>query len=1194
MLLPSRADTLHFAALTMAGKLLIFDLDAAREYLASLDHRTRQRGEDYFRRGAVRSITCILDGTQFLARVKGALLYQTTLYYESGDWSGECSCPMEFDCKHACAAMLALLQQAEFASAETPGRPRALERALAEKLGRALVAGERATMLRIETLFRRRTANSVITVADVQAIFPKLHGHLWDALHWWPERSRDAVEFCQFLIHGLRERQCEPPEFLLAIADEERVGRCLAERRRQEQIEQWREQLETGGFGGGAAEEFVDVRLALGRDKALLEWRADGDALFQPLKATLFKRLADAYHAGRLAVEPLATPIWQSLAGAWDYRRSPELRYTDPTAKQHLNHLLRNPALADRIVTAAGTPLARPAERLRWHLTPAGDANGDYRLRLVTSDGTEPPPMLVVLAGRPTLYVTESAVFEGPSPLEPPPPAYGYGWSPSRVPLCEPNAAVIPALALETRGGVAFLRRLGVELPPRLQARTRQMTLKPKIFCELERPGAYSTSETMKVRVVAESDINSYREVFSSDRWMVEREEAQARGTKKAEDVFYTYDRAALAVVPGALSQLGARWDNYNGWYLRMTKKFPEVFVAWLASLPKEIEVHLDRTLATLTEAPLSGSVRLDVTPAGVDWFDLQVVLDVADTELTPEEIKALLNARGGYVRLGKKGWRRLAFNLGVEDDEQLARLGLNARDFSAEPQRLHALQLADDAAAKLLPEAQVAEIRRRASEITTRVAPPLPDAIRAELRPYQVEGYHFLAYLTANRFGGILADDMGLGKTLQTLTWLVWLRAQDGNAGKPSLVVCPKSVMDNWRAEAERFTPGLHVQLWHGADADALPATLAGCDLLVLNYAQLRSLAEALANVPWLTVILDEGQYIKNPESQTAHAARALKADHRLVLTGTPIENRLLDLWSLMAFAMPGVLGNKARFTKGFDQTGDPFARRRLAARVRPFVLRRTKGQVARDLPDRVEEDLHCEMEGDQQTLYRAEFKHAQQMLLKIKTSRDFDKQRFHFLTSLLRLRQICCHPALVSTKHAGAASAKLEAMADLLEPLMEEDHKVLVFSQFVSMLELLRPVMKERGWPHFWLTGDTEDRGKLVAEFQGAPGAAVFLISLKAGGFGLNLTAASYVVLFDPWWNPAVESQAIDRTHRIGQERKVIAYRLLIKDSIEEKIRALQRVKHALAEDVLGEENFAKSLTLDDLRFLFADDAP
>ena len=462
-------------------------------------------------------------------------------------------------------------------------------------------------------------------------------------------------------------------------------------------------------------------------------------------------------------------------------------------------------------------------------------------------------------------------------------------------------------------------------------------------------------------------------------------------------------------------------------------------------------------------------------------------------------------------------------------------------------------------------------------------------------MRPYQTEGFHFLAYLTSNRFGGVLADDMGLGKTLQTLAWLAWLRENPPRPGPetvgPSLVVCPKSVMDNWRAEAERFYPRLRVRLWRGESSLELPAARQTADLVVINYAQLRLLSPAIADLSWLAVILDEAQYIKNPDSQTAQAARALQGEHRLTLTGTPIENRLLDLWSILSFAMPRALGTRSLFLRRFSAKNDPLARRRIAARVRPFLLRRTKAQVAKDLPDRVEEDLFCEMDGQQETLYRAELKRARQLLLQLKTNAELNKERFHILTSLLRLRQICCHPALVDAKLRLAEAAKLSALEDLLEPLMEEGHKVLVFSQFVTMLDLLRETVNKHEWPHFYLAGSTENRGELVEKFQSAEGQAVFLISLKTGGFGLNLTAASYVVLFDPWWNPAVEKQAIDRTHRIGQVSKVMAYRLLIRGSIEEKMRALQRQKAQLADDVLGEERFSESLTLEDLQFLFAE---
>jgi SNF2 family DNA or RNA helicase len=292
------------------------------------------------------------------------------------------------------------------------------------------------------------------------------------------------------------------------------------------------------------------------------------------------------------------------------------------------------------------------------------------------------------------------------------------------------------------------------------------------------------------------------------------------------------------------------------------------------------------------------------------------------------------------------------------------------------------------------------------------------------------------------------------------------------------------------------------------------------------------------------------------------------------------------MDLWSIMSFAQPGALGTRAFFTKNFDAKADPLARRRLAARVRPFLLRRTKKEVASDLPARIEEEIICEMDGTQASLYQAELKRARAMLLKAGTSSALDGMRFHILSSLLRLRQICCHPQLTGSTAKGQESAKLDALLDLLEPLMEEGYKVLIFSQFVEMLDLIQTAVTERGWPHYLLTGATDDRGPLVARFQAHEGHAVFLISLKAGGAGLNLTAASYVVLFDPWWNPAVEAQAIDRTHRIGQTQPVVAYRILAEGTVEEKIRALQKDKAALAAAVVQEESLSTVLDLDSLR--------
>lgn len=698
-------------------------------------------------------------------------------------------------------------------------------------------------------------------------------------------------------------------------------------------------------------------------------------------------------------------------------------------------------------------------------------------------------------------------------------------------------------------------------------------------------------NEQCELIVRAVDDSGSVVETWVKDAWETELSALpviQPGETPDPSEKVRVLGRSALSVVPGIFDAIGASYGWQKGLVVQVNRNFPGKFSEWLASLPPEIEVVLEGELAAFNQPAAAGALRLEIKESGIDWFDLKVEMDIDDTDLTPEEIELLLNAKGNWVRLKEKGWRRLAFELSEEEDEQLARLGLNPRELSAEPQRFHALQLAAPAARELLPEEQAEQLRNRVNEIQARVTPDIPGAVTAELRPYQIEGFHFLAYLSENRFGGILADDMGLGKTLQTLAWIAWLRER-GETG-PVLVVCPKSVMDNWRAETERFTPVLKTRVWHRAEARELPGRVDEADIHVINYAQLRKLGEALKSVSFTAAILDEGQNIKNPSSQTAKAACGLAADHRLILTGTPIENRLLDLWSLLAFAMPGVLGGQRQFGKLYNAKDDPFARLRLSSRVRPFLIRRTKSQVAQDLPDRIEEDLYCEIEGEQRKLYDAERKRARQLLLGVKTQKQLNKLRFNFLTSLLRLRQICCHPKLVR-KSSRAKAAKIEALLELAEPLMEEGVKLLVFSQFVEALNLIEAELKKNDWPFWKLTGSTENRGALVDDFQAHEGAGIFLISLKAGGSGLNLTAASYVVLFDPWWNPAVENQAIDRTHRIGQTPKVIAYRLLIKNTVEEKIRELQKTKQALAEDVLGEEKFSQSLTVEDFQFLLED---
>ena len=1053
-----------------------------------------------------------------------------------------------------------------------------LREKLVKNIGRELQDDEARFVRQVQRCFADARVR-MFTENDLGLMAGRASDGYWTAVDLWREFPPDDFYFWLYVAWELRRRNWKYPQFIAGITDFQLIEPPMKQWERDKEIEQWNNRFRQFDnhapvSGTGA----LELRLTVGAEEARLQWRSEANAGFAELERVQAGNIAEQFEKGMLAIAPNSLPLWSAAYRPWRSESWWFFRYDNATARPGLNCLLRMPLAPDRVVTSDGQPLRRVAQPLRLNLRAPENVDGDYELALGTADGSSPPKILCALDGRPTLYLTEGGLFVGP-------PAA----------LDAELRKNIPAPALETTAGLEFLHAAGIALPEHLSERIRTVPVRVTISCALKPIYPASPTEDIVLRVAAKAP-GMKSERYAPTGWEAERKDNAGEISESAKGVIVVHDRAAQQSFPQAIESLELKWSNYPGeWTLRLTKKTPERFVAWLESLPPEIEVLLDPELATLRDAPVSGNVSLDVDEAGIDWFDLKVALKVSDTTLTPQELKLLLNARGGYVRLEKKGWRRLQFSLTPDDDEQLARLGLDARDFSAEPQRFHALQLADDAVKKFLAPERVETIQRRASEVKTRVAPPLPAAIRAEMRPYQTEGFHFLAYLALNRFGGVLADDMGLGKTLEALAWLAWLRKTTLNAQPPtpnsSLVVCPKSVMDNWHAETKRFYPDLRVRLWRGEPSAELSAARETCDLLVINYTQLRYLSPEIASAPWLAAILDEAQYIKNPSSQTAQAARVLKAEHRLALTGTPIENRLLDLWSIFAFAMPGALGNRTHFLRRFDRKDDPLARRRLAARVRPFLLRRTKAQVEKDLPDRVEEDLLCEMEGEQKTLYRAELKRARQLILGLKTDRQLNQERFHVLTSLLRLRQICCHPALVDASLREAESAKVSALEDLLEPLLEEGHKVLVFSQFVTMLDLLRENVKQRGWPHFYLAGETENRGELVREFQSAKDGAVFLISLKAGGFGLNLTAASYVVLFDPWWNPAVENQAIDRTHRIGQTSKVMAYRLLMRESVEQKIRALQKQKAALADDVLGEERFAQSLTLEDLQFLFAE---
>ena len=567
--------------------------------------------------------------------------------------------------------------------------------------------------------------------------------------------------------------------------------------------------------------------------------------------------------------------------------------------------------------------------------------------------------------------------------------------------------------------------------------------------------------------------------------------------------------------------------------------------------------------------------------------------------KLSPADLQRLAVATSRFVKLPDAGWVELNTAAVQHAHETMADLGVD--ELCAVPQKIGLEQAAhlDDSGIKRFADSPEAKIlKQKLADFEGIPDVTLPNNIQAELRPYQKEGFDFLCHLTNMKLGGILADDMGLGKTLQTLSWISWLKHRNGKNAKPVLVICPASVLHNWRREAERFTPHLKVLvLQSGAARHNLRKQVPQHDIIVTNYALLRRDLEELQKFPFSAAILDEARFIKNPTAQVTQSVKQIKSDQRLALTGTPLENRLMDLWSITDFIQPGYLGNQEHFTQTYEPKAEGaegidaqrIARRRLSAKLRPLMLRRIKQQVAKDLPERIEVRRDCDLGEAQRLLYLAELRRSREQVMQTVAEKGLAKSKIHVLAALTRLRQICCHPQLVGND---SISGKTDTLFELLEPLLQEGQKVLIFSQFVQMLRLLEAECKVRQISTHVLTGETKERQTVVQNFQDDKNAAVFLLSLRAAGTGLNLTNASYVVLYDPWWNPAVEAQAIDRSHRIGQTQTVHAYRLIAPGTVEEKIWELQQRKAQAIADVLGEEGFAKSLSQTDLEYLFSEE--
>ncbi|MGN6386419.1 MAG: SNF2-related protein [Verrucomicrobiota bacterium] len=616
--------------------------------------------------------------------------------------------------------------------------------------------------------------------------------------------------------------------------------------------------------------------------------------------------------------------------------------------------------------------------------------------------------------------------------------------------------------------------------------------------------------------------------------------------------------------------------------------------------LEKEWKVTMEERLERSASQNLERiEPQFEITSSGEQWFDLDVAFKSGSGEkFSAAEIQRLILSGQSHSRL--KNGKFAIIDTGAVEELQEVLLDCSPRQ-QENRYRIQSTQAGFLASA--LKENSTWQVtapkswREKAISQSgeAKMAPPPLGNLEKVLRPYQTEGVAWLEFLRSNRFGGILADEMGLGKTLQTLAFLQSVRDRTEPANcLPSLIVCPTSLVFNWVNEAVKFTPGLKVLALHGPKRQDQFEEVPTSDLVITSYALIRRDAELYRQFEFEAAVLDEAQHIKNRQTQNAQAVKMIQARHRFVLTGTPIENSVLDLWSIFDFLMPGYLGAakdfKERYEVPITKEKNSEAQKRLSRRIRPFLLRRLKRDVAKDLPEKIEQVSFCELSSDQQEVYQQLLESSRQEISSAVSEQGLQRSRMIMLTALLRLRQACCDLRLLKLQNASESnSSKLELFNEFLQEVIDGGHRVLVFSQFVEMLQILKQSLEEEKIQYCYLDGSSTERGKIVEQFQSG-NIPVFLISLKAGGVGLNLSAADTVIHFDPWWNPAVEAQATDRAHRIGQTRVVTSYKLITRGTVEEKILHLQNKKRELIDATLdGEEQFTNSLTWEELQDLF-----
>lgn len=614
-----------------------------------------------------------------------------------------------------------------------------------------------------------------------------------------------------------------------------------------------------------------------------------------------------------------------------------------------------------------------------------------------------------------------------------------------------------------------------------------------------------------------------------------------------------------------------------------------------------KFEEHDDMNFFKLIEEPFKMCAKIDFSEESADSMEIQIYGQIGDEIINFDEIYDTIQSGEKYARVRSLGFVEYP----AQNIYQIMR-SFNSFDayrnsenkFLVKTYRVGLITELKNQGFELVMSDKFKGFWEQISTFsTTSDGVEIPSGVNAEFREYQVKGFHWLWFLYQYGLNGILADDMGLGKTLQALSLLQKAKEVDGP--QPTLVIAPTTVVFNWEAEIQKFTPELSCLKLSGPERKTLFKHIPEYDIVITSYALVRRDIAKLKKFNFRYIILDESQNIKNAISQTAQAVKELQSDHKLALSGTPIENKLEELWSVFDFLMPGFLFNVAEFNYRYVtpimERQDKTVEKRLKLQIFPFILRRMKRDVAKDLPDKVENMAYCELTDEQRDFYLEVLDSTKEELFKSIELNGLEKSRMSIFSALLRLRQICCHPKLYDKEHVKGVikSGKFEYLKGMLEQIIQEKHRVLLFSQFVDMLDIIKGWLQREGIPYEYLTGKTKDRQAAVENFNSNPNIPIFLISLKAGGTGLNLTGADYVIHYDPWWNPAVEDQATDRAYRIGQTKKVFVYRLITKNTVEEKIQKIKGRKRDLVDSVVSiDRNITKSLTMEDLKDIFSVD--